>query len=132
MWIQLEGTKPQTNFTIATCNIQSLWNKELQVSELISDYSLDALVVMETWLKAKDNNWKNTTSLKGDQLKLFTSDRPKNRGGGIALITKNHYQVKCIANHNNNLKTFECTMWEDYCKEHKHNTTWSVPSPIFT
>ena len=66
---------------------------------------------METWLKAKDNNWKNTTSLKGDQLKLFTSDRPKNRGGGIALITKNHYQVKCIANHNNNLKTFECTMW---------------------
>ena len=65
----------------------------------------------ETWFKAKDNGWKKTAILNRDQLKLFTSDRPKGRVGGITLITKNHYQVKCIANHNSNLKTFECTTW---------------------
>ena len=58
MQIQGEGTKPQANFTIATCNIQLLKNKDLQVSELISDYSIDALVITETWLKAKDDHWK--------------------------------------------------------------------------
>ena len=72
--IQREGTKPQANFTIATCNIQSLKNKEIQVSELISDYSIDVLVITETWLKAKDDHWKNTTSLNRNNLKLSTAD----------------------------------------------------------
>ena len=112
--IQRHGVKPLANFTITTCNTQSLKLKELQVSELISDYSLDALIITEMWLRTKDKQWKDTTSLNRNGLKLHTSDRTKSRGGGLVLITKNHYQVKCVANHNSNLKTFECTTWENH------------------
>ena len=49
----VRGNQTQANFTIATCNIQSLKNKELQVSELISDYSIDALVIQKPGLKLR-------------------------------------------------------------------------------
>ena len=41
-------SRKQGNITIGMCNVQSLQNKELQISELISDYSLDLLVLTET------------------------------------------------------------------------------------
>ena len=47
-----------TKITFATCNIQSLRYKELQVSQLIADYSLDFLVLTETWLNNNHNQWK--------------------------------------------------------------------------
>ena len=132
VWIQQEGTKPQVNFTIATCNIQSLKNKELQVSELISDYSIDTLVITETWLKAKDDHWKNTTSLNGNNLKLSTADQAKGKGGGIALITKNHYQVNLVARHNSRLNSFECTTWKITAKEFNFHITLCVSSSLLT
>ena len=122
VYIQREGTKPQANFTIATCNIQSLKNKELQVSELISDYSIDALVITETWLKAKDDHWKGTTPLNRNSLKLHTADQARGKGGGIAVITKNHYQVNLVAKHNSRLNSFECTTWKVTAK----NTTFTI------
>ena len=59
----LTKVKTPANFTIATCNVQSLHNKELQVSELIHDYSIDAIVITETWLNNMDKYWKDTTEL---------------------------------------------------------------------
>ena len=41
--------------------------KELQVSQLISDYSLDFLVLMETWLNSNHDQWKDTTMLNNNQ-----------------------------------------------------------------
>ena len=41
------GYKADSRIIFATCNIQSLRNKELQVSQLISDYSLDFLVLTD-------------------------------------------------------------------------------------
>ena len=96
----MEGNKTPSNFTIATCNVQSLHNKELQVSELIHDYSIDAIVITKTWLNNKDNNWKDVTDLNKHNLQLLASDRQSGRGGGIALITKSNYETKCLANHN--------------------------------
>ena len=54
------GHKTDSNIIFSTCNIQSLKNKELQVSELIEDYALDFLVVTETetWLNAKQDHGK--------------------------------------------------------------------------
>ena len=117
MRIKKTGVRDQVNFIIATCNIQSLHNKELQVSELIQDYSLDALVLTETWLSNKDKNWKDTSDLNKHNLQLLTLDRTKGRGGGLVLITKKHYETKCIANHNSRLKTFECTTWQIKAKQ---------------
>ena len=76
------------NITIGTCNIQSVPKKELQVSDLISDYSPDLLVLTKTWLTSNHGSWKNTTQLNRDNLNLHTTDRPQGRGGGLALITR--------------------------------------------
>ena len=42
--IKKQGHKPDNNIIFGTCNVQSVRLKELQVSELISDYSLDFLL----------------------------------------------------------------------------------------
>ena len=54
--INLKGPKTSTNITLGTINIQSIKHKELQVQELLEDYSLDALVVTETWLTEKTHS----------------------------------------------------------------------------
>ena len=35
----------------------------------------------------------------------------------MALITKRHYETKCVANQNSRLKTFECTTWQIKAKQ---------------
>ena len=84
------STRKQGNITIGTCNVQSLQNKELQITELISDYSLDLLVLTETWLMSNHQFWKDTTILNRDNLTLHTLDRSQGRGGGLALVAKRH------------------------------------------
>ena len=85
-----------SKITFATCNIQSLRYKELQVSQLITDYGLDFIVLTETWLNSNHDNWKNTTILNRDNLKLSTVDHRTGKGGGLALIHKAQYSVKFI------------------------------------
>ena len=82
------------NLTIGTCNIQSVPRKELQVSDLISDYSLDLLVLTETWLTSNHSFWKDTAALNKDHLKLHTADRQQGRGGGLALVTNKNLAVR--------------------------------------
>ena len=57
--------KNSTNITLGTINIQSIKCKELQLIELLEDYSLDALIVTETWLTNNDTDtqWLETTPL---------------------------------------------------------------------
>ena len=64
----------------------------------------------------------NTTPLNRNNLKLSTVDWAKGKGGGITLITKNHYQVNLIARHNNRLNSFECTTWKITAK----NSTFTL------
>ena len=73
--IKKTGYKLDTRITFATCNIQLLRYKELQVSQLISDYSLDFLVLTETWLNINHNHWKDTTILNWDNLRLCTANQ---------------------------------------------------------
>ena len=57
-------TNSTSNIIGATCNVQSLKAKELLVSDLIKDYSLDFLVATETWLSDKtDKQWYDNTEL---------------------------------------------------------------------
>ena len=83
------------NLTIGTCNIQSVPKKELQVSDQISDYSLDLLVLTETRLTSNHGFWKDTTALNKDHLKLYTADRQQGRGGGLALVTNKNWCNSC-------------------------------------
>ena len=72
--IKKSGYKMDSKIIFTTCNIQSLRYKELQVSQLITDYALDFIVLTETWLNSNHENWKNTTILNWDNLKLSTVD----------------------------------------------------------
>ena len=105
--------RKQGNITIGTCNVQSLQNKELQINELISDYSLDLLVLTETWLMSNHQFWKDTTTLNRDNLKLHTLDRSQGRGGGLALVTKRHLQVSQLRT---SRPSFEATWWRVKCR----------------
>ena len=82
------------NLSIGTCNIQLVPKKELQVSDLISDYSLDLLVLTEMWLTSNHSFWKDTTALNKDNLRLYTADRQQGRGRGLALVTNKNLAVR--------------------------------------
>ena len=109
--IKRRGHKPDSNIIFSSCNIQSLKNKELQVSGLINDYALDFLVVTETWLNAKQDQLKDNTILNKDRLTMLTANRTNsNRGGGLALIYKSKY--KATTTTKGNRPTFEFATWE--------------------
>ena len=57
--IKRENHRENTNIIIGAINIQSIKNKELQVTELLDNYSLDALIITETWLTCSeiDRQW---------------------------------------------------------------------------
>ena len=108
--IKKQGHKPNNNIIFGTCNVQSVRLKELQVSELISDYSLDFLLLTETWLNDKHTQWKDCTALNRDGLSLSTSDRVGRKGGSLALIHKSAYKTKLIDK--GSRPTFEHASWE--------------------
>ena len=71
--IKQNGYKSDSNIIFATCNIQLVRLKELQVSQLISDHSLDFLVLMETWLNSNHNQWKDKHNVKQQPTKTTYS-----------------------------------------------------------
>ena len=58
--INIIGYRSDSRIIFATSNVQSIRYKELQVSQLISDYSLDFIVLTETWLNSNHDLWKDT------------------------------------------------------------------------
>ena len=108
--IKKSGYKLDSRITFATCNTQLLRYKELQVSQLISEYSLDFLVLTETWLNCNHDHWKDTTILNCDNFRLCTANQKTGRGGGLALIYKVQYPAKCIRS--GYKASFEFATWE--------------------
>ena len=108
--IKKSGYKMDSKIIFTTCNIQSLRYKELQVSQLIADYALDFILLIGTWLNSNRDNWKNTTILNWDNLKLSTVDQRMGKGGGLALIHKAQYPVKFISS--GYKASFEFATWE--------------------
>ena len=95
--IKSSSTKIDTNLIVSTCNIQSIRNKELQVSDLLKDYSIDILALTEMWLtdNQRDEQWLQTTPNR-DQYRIHVHNRKDRRGGGVALIVKNNFITKLI------------------------------------
>ena len=96
--IKRKGYKENTNIILGTINVQSIRNKDLQVSELLENYDLDILVLTETWLTNSDTDkqWLENTQLNRHPYNLLQKNRPNGKGGGLALITKNCYPAKTI------------------------------------
>ena len=110
--IKRKGHRDSTNIIIGTLNIQSIKNKELQVIDLLEDFSLDALIVTETWLTSSeiDKQWLETTQLNRHPYNLLHTNRPIGRGGRLALITKNCYPVRKVEN--GSYPSFEHATWQ--------------------
>ena len=102
-----------TKVMIGTCNIQSLRNKDLQVSDLLTDYSIDILVLTETWLtdNPSDDHWLQSTPLNRDPYKILLHNRQDRRGGGVALIVKSDFATKLIWSSATG-SPFEYATWE--------------------
>ena len=110
--IQRKDQKNSTNIILGTINIQSIKSKELQLIDLLENYSLDALMVTETWLTNNEHGtqWLETTPLNRNPYSLVHTNRPNGRGGGLALITKNCYTVTEVKN--GQYPSFEHATWE--------------------
>ena len=67
--------RSDSRIIFATSNVQSIRYKELQVSQLISDYSLDFIVLTETWLNSKQSPAEATYSglKRGSRRRLSTN-----------------------------------------------------------
>ena len=79
------GYRSDSRIIFATSNIQSIRLKELQVSQLISDYSLDFLVLTETWLNSNHDIWKDTCTLSKAQLRLHTANWKEGREQRLSI-----------------------------------------------
>ena len=79
--IHRNDQKNRINIILGTINIQSIKSKELQLVDLLEDYSLDALIVTETWLTKNDNDtqWLQTTPLNRNPYSLIHANRPSGR-----------------------------------------------------
>ena len=104
--------KNSTNIILGTINIQSIKRKELQLLELLEDYSLDALIITDTWLTNNDTDtqWLETTPLNRNPYSLIQANRPNGRGSRLALITKSCYTIKEVKN--GSYPSFEHATWE--------------------
>ena len=98
--VKKNGFKLDNNIIFGTCNIQSVCLKELQVSELLHDYSMDFIILTETWLNSNHSQWKDTTILNRDGWTLLTGDRQSRKGGGLALTVKTTVQTKATTTYN--------------------------------
>ena len=108
--VKKNGFKLDNNIIFGTCNIQSVCLKELQVSELFHDYSMDFIILTETWLNSNHSQWKDTTILNRDGWTLLTGDRQSWKGGELALTVKTKYKPKQLQHIIH--KTFESVTWE--------------------
>ena len=101
-----------TRVTIGTCNVQSLRNKDLQISDLLTDYSIDILALTETWLtdNPSDEWWLQSTPLNRDPYNILIHNRQDRRGGGVVLIVKSDFATRLIES--DTTDSFEYATWE--------------------
>ena len=109
--IRNENHTHKGNIIMGQCNIQSIKAKFLQVSELLHDYSLDILLLTETWPSERDKEWMDCYEFNHDPYQMFAVHRGSaKRGGGLGLITKSHLNIKQLGSRKTD--SFEYGTWQ--------------------
>ena len=94
----------------------------------MSDYSLDLLVLTETWLTSNHQFWKGTTILNRSRYKLFTVDRKSGGEGVSALVAKKHLTIS--QTDKGTKSSFEHALWKIHCRSTKI-TVHSIYHPSY-
>ena len=75
--------------------MQSVKNKDMILHQYICDNKIDLCILTETWLTDSDTDkvWISCTSLNNWSLRIDTSHRIGQQGGGLALVYSNMLNV---------------------------------------
>ena len=94
---QAAETTIEVNFS--TINTQSLRNKGFVALEDLKNNAVDLSVLTETWIDNTENEKARLLSspFSSDGLRMYTKNRVGNKGGGIALVSKDKYKVNTLA-----------------------------------
>ena len=96
-WI-LKGLS-KTQMHLGSINIRSVKNKDVILTDYLSDNQVDAVIVTETWLKTteEDNIWIEQNCLTQHGYKFLSSPRRNTkRDGGLALCIRSEYHCVLI------------------------------------
>lgn len=95
---------------VSTLNAQSIKNKFQGILLHLFDNNIDVCVITETWMENndRDNIWLASQVIQDFGFKMELNNRHR-KGGGIALIYKNKYQLLKSKTHNGS--TFQSTCW---------------------
>ena len=78
-------THPSENVEISSINIQTIKNKEYVLHEYIVNNTIDACVILETWLKNNDEDKVWVAILNRDGNKISMANRSAKTGRGLVL-----------------------------------------------
>ena len=98
--------------------MQSVKNKDMILHQYICDNKIDLCILTETWLTDSDIDkvWISCTSLNNGNLRMDTSHRIGQQGGGLALVSSNMLNVTKVDEENK--RTFQFAIWKVSCKEY--------------
>ena len=95
MKVQIKKNK---NIRISTINTQSIRNKDILLHNHLCDNGIDICIASETWVMdtTQDETWIKTSTLENGGYNINIANRKERSGGGLALVTKNKYEVKTV------------------------------------
>ena len=101
---------------LSSINVQSVKNKDLNLHHYICNNIIDLCMLTKTWLTNSDTDkiWISFTSLHNKSLKIDTSNRLGQQGGGLALVYGNMVNVTEVDEVNK--RTFQFAIWKVSCK----------------
>ena len=108
----------QRTIKLSTINVQSVKNKDMILHQYICKNKIDLCILTETWLADSDIDkvWISCTSLNNGNLRMDTSHRSGQQGGGLVLVSNNMLNVTNVDEQNK--RTFQFAIWKVSCKEY--------------
>ena len=99
------------HLNIVLINSQSIKNKDELITEYLISNNIDACILTETWLTNSDYDkiWLECSEIRQNGYKINNINRKDRKGGGLAIIYKNHHKVN-IKN-SGTTQSFEYALW---------------------
>ena len=108
----------QKTIKLNTINVQSVKNKDIILYEYIWGNKINLCLMTKTWLtdSGTDKGWKSCTVLNNSNVRMDTSNRIGQQGGGLALVYSSSLNVTKVDEENK--RSFQFAIWKVSCKEY--------------